>query len=82
MVLPIWAKFSKRFGKKKTYYLGTTILMIGLVPTAFIPPGVPALAVFLPAVAGAGLGVLYLIPYSMIPDVVEVDELKTGMVTA
>lgn len=32
----------------------------------------------LPAIGGLGLGVLYLIPYSMVPDVVEFDELKTG----
>lgn len=27
---------------------------------------------------GIGLGVLYLIPYSMVPDIIEIDELKTG----
>jgi len=32
----------------------------------------------LPSLGGLGLGVLYLIPYSMVPDVVEYDELKTG----
>ena len=32
----------------------------------------------LPSVGGFGLGVLYLIPYSMVPDVVEYDELRTG----
>lgn len=79
LTLPLWAVLSKRFGKKKIYFAGTTILMAGLVPCAFIPTGAIGLAIFLPALAGVGLGVLYLVPYSMIPDVVEVDELKTGM---
>jgi glycoside/pentoside/hexuronide:cation symporter, GPH family len=37
-----------------------------------------ALMFILPTVGGFGLGTLYLIPYSMIPDVVEMDELQTG----
>ncbi len=74
----IWARVSERIGKKNVYYLGGTIFMAVLLGLFFIQPGQIALVFVLGVTAGAGLSVGYLVPWSMLPDVIELDELQTG----
>ena len=74
----IWAKVSERIGKKNIYYLGAAFFVAALISMFFIQPGQTALIFVLGAVAGIGISVAYLVPWSMIPDVVEMDELETG----
>lgn len=74
----IWARVSERIGKKNVYYVGGTIFLGVLLALFFVQPGQIALVFVLGVVAGAGLGVGYLIPWSMLPDVIELDELQTG----
>jgi len=74
----IWAKVSERIGKKNIYYLGAAFFVVALVSMFFLRPGQTALIFGLGAVAGIGVSVGYLVPWSMIPDVVEMDELETG----
>ena len=51
---------------------------MSLFPTTFLSEENIILLIILPALGGVGLGVLYLTPYSMVPDVIELDELQTG----
>jgi GPH family glycoside/pentoside/hexuronide:cation symporter len=44
----------------------------------FLQPGQISLLFGLAILAGAGVSIGYLIPWSMLPDVVELDELETG----
>jgi GPH family glycoside/pentoside/hexuronide:cation symporter len=44
----------------------------------FVQPGQFPLLLFLAIAAGAGVSIGYLIPWSMLPDVIELDELQTG----
>ncbi|MBP7691943.1 MAG: MFS transporter [Anaerolineales bacterium] len=74
----IWARISERLGKKTVYYLGTTILMIVLLGMFFIQRGQTTLFFGAAVLAGVGVAVCYLIPWSMLPDVIEWDELQTG----
>ena len=74
----IWARVSERIGKKNVYYLGGTIFMAVLLGLFFIQPGQITLVFVLGVTAGAGLSVGYLVPWSMLPDVIELDELQTG----
>jgi GPH family glycoside/pentoside/hexuronide:cation symporter len=74
----IWARVSERFGKKAVYYAGGLIFMAVLLGLFFVQPGQTTLVFVLGAVAGAGLAVGYLVPWSMLPDVIELDELETG----
>jgi GPH family glycoside/pentoside/hexuronide:cation symporter len=74
----IWARVSERIGKKNVYYLGGVIFMIVLIGLFFVQPGQVPLVFVFGVVAGAGLGVGYLVPWSMLPDVIELDELQTG----
>ncbi len=74
----IWARLSERLGKKNIYYLGGTAFMVALLGLFFVQPGQTILVFVLALIAGIGLAVAYLVPWSMIPDVIEMDELETG----
>lgn len=74
----IWTKISERIGKKNVYYLGMTFWFFVALALFGVQPGQVTLLYILGILAGAGLGVSYLIPWSMLPDVIELDELQTG----
>jgi GPH family glycoside/pentoside/hexuronide:cation symporter len=74
----IWAKVSEKIGKNNVYYLGTGFFVAALMGLFFLQPGQVVLTFILAAVAGIGISVGYLVPWSMVPDVVELDELETG----
>ncbi len=74
----IWTKVSDRIGKKNIYYLGAGFFMFALMGLFFLQPGQIFLTFFLAAIAGIGISVGYLVPWSMLPDVIELDQLETG----
>jgi len=78
MALPIWTYVSRRVGKQWTFIFGTGIWMIGQIGLWFLRPGETGLIYPLAILVGLGVSTAYLIPWSMLPDVVELDELNTG----
>ncbi len=74
----IWAKVSERIGKQNVYYLGAGFFVLALMGLFFLQPGQVVATFLLAAMAGIGISVGYLVPWSMVPDVVELDELETG----
>lgn len=74
----IWGRVSERIGKKAVYYIGAVIFMAALLGLFFVPKGQTTLLYALGVVGGIGAAVAYLIPWSMLPDVIELDELQTG----
>lgn len=73
---PLWVLVSKKFGKRQIYFLGGPVLIVALTNILFaegeLVAGITATAI------GSCLAVVYLAPYSMLPDVLELDELRTG----
>lgn len=78
IMLFFWQTISKKVGKKAVYFMGTTIWIIAQVGLFALQPGQISLMYILAIGAGCGVSVAYLIPWSMIPDVIELDELTTG----
>lgn len=76
--LLVWARVSERVGKQRVYYIGATVLVAVLLGLFFIQPNQTPLLFGLAIVAGAGVSVCYLVPWSLLPDVIELDELETG----
>jgi GPH family glycoside/pentoside/hexuronide:cation symporter len=74
----LWVQVSKRLGKQKTYYIGMTFWVVVSLALFFLQPGQVALLFVLAVLAGGGVSISYLIPWSMLPDVIELDELETG----
>lgn len=78
LMLFVWSFLSKKFGKKIVYFIGISLWIIADVGLFFLKPGQNQLMYFLAVIAGVGVSTAYLIPWSMIPDVIELDELNTG----
>ncbi|MCB8936977.1 MAG: MFS transporter [Ardenticatenaceae bacterium] len=76
--LLIWSKVSQKWGKQKVYYVGMSFWIAVEIVIFFVQPGQFNLVLGLAVLAGVGVSVGYLIPWSMLPDVVELDELETG----
>jgi glycoside/pentoside/hexuronide:cation symporter, GPH family len=77
-MLFVWGRVSKRYGKKAVYFMGMTVWIIAEIGLFFLEPGQNLLLYVLAIMAGFGVSTAYLIPWSMIPDVIELDELQTG----
>lgn len=78
IMLFVWNAVSRRVGKKAVYFMGMILWIIAEIGLFLLQPGQVGLMYFLAVLAGFGVSTAYLIPWSMIPDVVELDELKTG----
>ena len=78
VMLFVWTEVSKRVGKKVVYFMGMTIWIIGEIGLFMVQPGQVGLMYGLAVMAGFGVSTAYLIPWSMLPDVIELDELQTG----
>lgn len=78
VMLFVWSAISKRVEKKVVYACGTGLWLIAQIGLLFLQPGQATLMYALAILAGAGVSVAYLIPWSMIPDVTDLDELQSG----
>ena len=78
IMLFVWKFISNKIGKKAVYYIGTVIWIIAQGGLFLLQPGQTTELYLLATLAGFGVSVAYLIPWSMIPDVIELDELNTG----
>jgi glycoside/pentoside/hexuronide:cation symporter, GPH family len=78
LMLFVWGALSKKLGKKVVYFLGMSLWIIAAGGLFFLQPGQIVLMYVMAVMAGIGVSTAYLIPWSMIPDVIELDELQTG----
>lgn len=78
IMLFVWSAVSKRVGKKAVYFMGMILWIIAEIGLFSLQPGQIGWMYFLAVLAGFGVSTAYLIPWSMIPDVIELDELQTG----
>ncbi|MGD1715555.1 MFS transporter [Dapis sp. BLCC M172] len=78
IMLFVWSFVSKKVGKKAVYFMGLCLWIIAQGGLFFIQPGQVSLMYFLAVMAGFGVSTAYLVPWSMIPDVIDLDELNTG----
>jgi len=69
---------SRRIGKKGLFFVGVGVWLIVQVGLYFLQPGQTGLLYALCVVASFGVATAYVVPWSMLPDVVELDELRTG----
>jgi GPH family glycoside/pentoside/hexuronide:cation symporter len=79
LVLPFWVWASQRTDKRMAYIYGMIFLSVVMITLVFLDPsvGMP-LVLALAALAGVGVSAVHVLPWAMIPDAVEVDELETG----
>jgi glycoside/pentoside/hexuronide:cation symporter, GPH family len=78
IMLFCWTFISRKLDKKTVFVLGSIIWIIAQGGLFLIQPGQIKELYLLAILAGFGVSVAFLIPWSMIPDVVDLDELNTG----
>ncbi len=78
VMLFVWNLVSQRYGKKAVYFMGMGLWIITQAGLFFLQPGQISLMYILAILAGCGVATAYLVPWSMIPDVIDLDELNTG----
>jgi GPH family glycoside/pentoside/hexuronide:cation symporter len=78
LMLFVWSAVSRRVGKRTVYMMGISLWIVAQAGLFFIGPGQMALMIGLGVVAGFGVSTAYLVPWSMLPDVIDLDELRTG----
>lgn len=76
--VPVMVWLARRMGKQASYVVGLSWWAVVMVVLSFLPPSARMLAYLLAALAGFGIAAAHVIPWSIIPDVIEDDELRTG----
>lgn len=69
---------AKQIGKKGVYFLGGGIWILVQLGLFFLQPGQLGAMYLLCVVASFGVATAYVVPWSILPDVIEFNELKTG----
>jgi len=79
LTLPFWEWASRHWDKRVAYVIGMVFLS-GVILTLIVisPSWGFAIVMALAVLAGFGVGAVHVLPWSMIPDAVEWDELQTG----
>ncbi|MDB9323617.1 MFS transporter [Nodularia spumigena CS-591/04] len=78
LMLFVWSALSKKIGKKVVYFLGMSLWIIAAGGLFFLQPGQIGLMYLMAIMAGFGVSTAYLVPWSLIPDVIDLDEVQTG----
>jgi len=76
--VPVVVWLSKRFDKRRAFIIGCASWIVFLVAIFTLQSSHIALAFVCAAFSGLGIATAYVVPWAMIPDLVEQDELTTG----
>lgn len=75
----VWERVARLSGKRTVFLLGAPLAIMALAALITIQPGQVVLMYGLGIFAGVGVATMYMVPFSMLPDVVDLDELQTGL---
>ncbi len=79
LFIPFWVKVGIKLGKIKAYTIGLSFLTIMLFTLFFANPNQIELFYGHIFLLGIGFSSFQLFPFSMLPDTIEYDEMKSGM---
>ncbi|RDI90873.1 Sugar:cation symporter family protein [Thermosipho africanus Ob7] len=76
--LPLYVKISNKFGKARAYQIGLSIWVLGMTLLFLLPKSTSNVVLIInSAIVGMGLSAGVMIPWAMIPTIVDIDELIT-----
>ena len=77
--LIVWSVLLPRFGKRRCFVIGVLMSFPSSFMTLFIPSDAPLWILQVnSAYSGISISSSFFIPWTMLPDVVDVEELRTG----
>ena len=71
--IPLWSKLAQRTSKQRIYLLGAPLAILGLLGLFAVQPGQVPLMYGSGGLLGLGLSTFYLVPFAMLPDVIDLD---------
>ena len=78
-LLPVWEWASRHTNKRFAYMVGIAFWAVVQIVLVLVKPGLPLGVILgLAALAGIGVSAAHVLPWSIIPDSIEWDELRTG----
>jgi len=78
ITMPLTVHLMRRFGKRRTYIGSMSFMMVTLILISQVPPDGQNLMFIAALFAGLGYGAANAIPWAIVADVIEADELETG----
>lgn len=78
LTMPLTVRLMRYFGKRNIFIVSMAIFAVVLLIISQVPPGGQYYVLAAAAVAGLGYGAANVVPWAIVADVVEADELKTG----
>jgi GPH family glycoside/pentoside/hexuronide:cation symporter len=78
LFIPLTVGAAQRLDKRRTFILGTATWIAVLLVLSALGPDQGGVAYLLAALSGAGIATAYVIPWSMLPDIIEHDQIETG----
>lgn len=79
LIMPVYTKLATRFSKTTPMHIGLSIWALALLSSLFLSPSSPDVAIYLIAAAsGLGTASAVFVPWSILPDVTDVDQLISG----
>lgn len=80
LCLPLWVKVSAKINKGPSYIIGMSIFSLGLITSYFFSTIFgPIFSVIVLAISGIGFSTHYIMPNSIIPDIIELDSARSGI---
>jgi len=78
LFLYFWKWVSTKINKGPSYAIGLLIASLALIAAFFLPAGPSSLIFVIAAIVGFGFSAQYVFPWSMLADVIDVDQKVTG----
>ncbi len=78
LFIPAVVWLSRRLDKRRAFIIGSATWIVVLLGLFTLRSDQVTLAYILAALSGAGIATAYVIPWAMVPDIVEYDQARTG----
>jgi glycoside/pentoside/hexuronide:cation symporter, GPH family len=78
LFIPLVVKAAQVWDKRRAFIVGAATWSVVLLLLSALRPDQVGAAYLLAALSGAGIATAYVIPWAMVPDVIEYDEVRTG----
>ena len=78
LFIPFWVWMARKLDKRRAYIIGSISWVVVLLAISAIRSDQVTLAYILAALSGSGIATAYVLPWAMIPDIIEIDQAKTG----
>jgi GPH family glycoside/pentoside/hexuronide:cation symporter len=76
---PLWVYLGEKLGKRRAYILGVVAYLVPVGMVLLAPQGTLPVVYVIAGLIGIGTSAIQVLPWSMVPDVVEFDEYQNGV---